>query len=135
LFNYILDDDPCVVRNANNKLQFCPFHKISFFLVEWKGFTSHYVYNWTNYFSFENSLASHHKLRKKILCLEEFTFSLRKFNFEFGHYCNCNEHKVIHEIMICDTSIFDLIWNIWKIYSKWIPNIISNIMLNSWTKK
>ncbi len=49
-----------IVENANNRSHFCPFCKISF-LGEWKGFTSyydwHYFSNWTNYFSFGNSLA------------------------------------------------------------------------------
>jgi hypothetical protein len=40
-------------------------------------------------------------------CLKQFNNFIKKSNFEFGHYCICNENKFIHELIICDISNLD----------------------------
>jgi hypothetical protein len=39
--------------------------------------------------------------------LKQFNNFIKKFNFEFGHCCICNENKFIHELIICDISNFE----------------------------
>jgi hypothetical protein len=51
----------------------------------------------------------HHKsrLHNNPSCLKQFNNFIKKFNFEFGHCCICNENKFTNELIICDISNLD----------------------------
>jgi hypothetical protein len=46
-------------------------------------------------------------IHNNMSCLKPFNNFIKKSNFEFGHYCICNENKFIHELIICDISNLD----------------------------
>jgi hypothetical protein len=54
-------------------------------------------------------------------CLKQFNNFIKKFNFEFGHCCICNEKKFIHELIICDISEFDFELKLMKSLLKMNP--------------
>ncbi len=43
-------------------------------------------------------------MHNNMFCLKQFDNLIKKSNFEFGHFCTCNENKFIHELLICDIS-------------------------------